>query len=121
MAVTLTDAEPRPRWPRPGVIDPARCYVSYHPPADELVVSFGGTPVPKYVNPIEAPEADDLGIMVGMNDDESSTGEVVGLLVMPLLVGAVRRHPGWAAIALGRSIRLRRRPGVPGGAHRLPC
>ena len=79
MAVTVTSAESRPRWPRPGGIDPARCSVSYDPPADELVVYFGGTLVPKYVNPIDAPEADDLGLMVGMNEDESSTGEVIGL------------------------------------------
>jgi hypothetical protein len=99
MAVTHLDARPRPRWPARSSLDLASAYVSYDPPADELIVYFGGKPVPKYVSPIDSPGDDFAAVMVGVHGDESSTGEVVGVHVMPLLVGAVQTHPTWAVLA----------------------
>ena len=39
--------------------------------------------------------------MLGLNNDESSTEEVVGIQVIPLLLGAVEDRPEWAALAWG--------------------
>ncbi len=91
--------DPRPRWPTEP-IDVARVDFQYNPPADELTLFFDGRPLPSYCDPIDAPEGD-VAIMVGMNEDESSTGEIVGVQVLPLLVGAVNSYPGWATLARG--------------------
>ena len=107
MAVTTHDAgaapdlsaDPRPRWPA-GPIDPTAIDLDYDPPADELTLYFGGKPVPAFGDPLDAPGTG-VALLVGMNEDETSTGEVVGIQVMPLLVGAVKAHPGWATLAWG--------------------
>ena len=102
MAVTEADLDPvpfpAPWWPAEP-IDPTRAYVDYGAVADELVVYFGDGPAPSYSAPLDVPGFEDVAVMVDLRQDESSTGEVVGIHVMPLLAGAVRDHPGWAALA----------------------
>ena len=99
MAVTRSETLLGPRWPALDAIDPARADVSYDALADELVVYFGGRPISNYVSPIDSPGNDFAAVMVGVNEDESDVGEVVGVHVMPLLVGAVQDHPSWATLA----------------------
>ena len=100
MAVNIEHAstDARPRWPAEP-IDPTRVDVDYDVPADELTLFFGGRPVPSVCDPFEAPGFEDVAIMVGENEDDSSTREVVGIQVIPLLLGAVRDRPEWAALA----------------------
>ena len=92
MAVIVRNAPPAPRWPA-ETGDPARAYVAYDAPADELVVYFEGRPRGGVCDPIDA-----LGGDVALIYDDE-TLEVVGVQVMPLLVGAVMNHPRWATIA----------------------
>jgi len=101
MAVTAAEALPRPAWPVPDTLDTAPMYVHYDPLADELLVYFGGRPVPKYVSPIGAPAGDYAAVLVGMDENDDPSAEIVGLHVMPLLVGAVQKHPKWAILAWG--------------------
>lgn len=100
MAVSTPPALSAPRWPDDR-IDPARVDVDYDPPSDELTLYFGGKPVPSVVDPIDSPGRDYVAVMIGLNDDESSPNEIVGIQVMPLLVGAVQQHPDWAVLAWG--------------------
>lgn len=87
-----------PTWPRQPV-DPDRCYVSYHPPADELVVFFDGKPVPSYSNPLAA-FAEHVAVMVDLAPDwASSTGEIVGIQGIPFVAGLLPDHPAWAPLA----------------------
>ncbi len=95
MAVTV-HVDPTPRWQ--DVVDPTVAYVRYDRVADELVVYFGGAPVPKYSDPIDAPGSDDVMVMVGMNADRTSTGEVVGIHIYPFRAGALVDHPEWRAL-----------------------
>jgi len=86
-----------PTWPRQPV-DPDRCYVSYHPPADELVVFFGGKPVPSYSAPIPA-FGEHVAVMVDLAPDwASSTGEIVGIQGIPFVGGALPDHPEWSSL-----------------------
>lgn len=94
------DAHARPTWPTEP-IDPAGVDLDYNAPADELTLFFGGRPVPSYCDPFDVEGFEDVAIMVGMGDDDSTAGEVVGIQVIPLLVGAVRDHPRWATLAWG--------------------
>lgn len=101
MAITRTGpvAGPwaAPTWPsRP--VDPDRCYVSYHPPADELVVFFDGKPVPSYSDPIAA-FGEHVAVMVDLAPDwASSTGEIVGIQGVPFVAGALSDHPEWSPL-----------------------
>jgi hypothetical protein len=96
----LPVAEIRPRWPAEP-IDPAGVDLDYNGPADELTLFFGGRPVPSYCDPFDVEGFEDVAIMVGMDGDDASPGEVVGIQVIPLLLGAVRDHPRWATLAWG--------------------
>jgi hypothetical protein len=98
MAISDPTVDVRPRWPD-GLPDPLRVHVSYYPPADEFLVYFAERPVPSYSDALNGPGYDDVAVMVGMHPDESSTGEVVGIQVIPLLLGAVRDRPEWATLA----------------------
>jgi hypothetical protein len=93
----VTDRPGAPRWPT--VIDPTTAYVYYHIPADELLVYFGGKPVPKVSDPLDAPGYDDVAIMLGVGADDEETGEIVGVQVIPMLLGAVQEQPAWAVLA----------------------
>lgn len=96
MAVTHPDAV-KPRWP--DVIDPGAVDLDYEPFVDELTLFFGGPPVPSYSDLIQAPEGDDVMVMVGIDEADESTGEVVGIHVYPLAAGALVDHPEWRALA----------------------
>ena len=100
MAVTnpAVDAPSRPRWPS-DPFDPDRARVSYDVVADELVIHFGGVAVPAVSELIDAPDVDDAAVLVGLGPNGEDTGEVVGIHVYPLLVGAVQARPRWARIA----------------------
>jgi hypothetical protein len=86
-----------PRWPT--VIDPTVAWVDYNIPADEFLVYFGGKPVPKVSDPLDAPGYDDVAIMLGVAADDEETGEIVGVQVIPMLLGAVQEQPAWAVLA----------------------
>jgi hypothetical protein len=92
-----TDNSRVPRWP--AVIDPTAAYVDYNIPADEFLVYFGGKPVPKLSDPLDAPGFDDVAIMLGVGADGEETGEIVGIQVIPMLLGAVQEQPTWAVLA----------------------
>lgn len=71
-------------------IDPSGSYVAYDPAADELLVYFGGRPVPAYAAPLADPGLVPVSLMV---DEES--GAVVGIQVSPLLAHARHLPPAW--------------------------
>lgn len=101
MAVTVPGAVARPEWPGPGVIDPSQIDVHFDPLADEFLVYFAGKPVPSFSDPFHVDGFEDVAILIDLQSDDSSTNEVVGIQVMPLLVGAVQKHPEWAVLAWG--------------------
>jgi hypothetical protein len=92
-----TDNSRVPRWPT--AIDPATADVSYEVPADEFLVYFGGKPVPAVSDPLDAPGFEDVAIMLGVDADDEETDEIVGVQVIPMLLGAVQDQPAWAALA----------------------
>lgn len=98
MALTRTATAARPRWPG-APFDPARAYAHYGVAADELVVYFGEQPVPSFVDAIDAPDVDGLGLLVEENGDVTCAEEVVGVHVYPLLFSAVQGRPEWARLA----------------------
>ncbi|MBA3416224.1 MAG: hypothetical protein H0U10_13465 [Chloroflexia bacterium] len=88
----------RPRWPeRP--FDVARAYLHYGAVADELRLWFDPEPTGWFSDLIDAPEGDDVAVMVGMDSEYQSTDEVVGIHVYPLLAGAARHRPHWRRLA----------------------
>jgi len=86
-----------PRWPT--VIDPTIAHVSYDVPADEFLVYFAGKPVPKVSDALDAPGFEDVAIMLGVGADDEDTGEIVGVHVIPMLLGAIQEQPAWAILA----------------------
>jgi hypothetical protein len=86
-----------PRWPT--AVDPTVAYVDYNIPADEFLVYFGGKPVPKVSDPLDAPGFEDVAIMLGIGTDDQETDEIVGVQVIPMLLGAVQEQPAWAVLA----------------------
>jgi len=86
-----------PRWPT--AIDPTTADVSYDVPADEFLVYFGGKPVPAVSDPLDAPGFEDVAIMLGLGADDEATDEIVGVQVIPMLLGAVQEQPAWAVLA----------------------
>lgn len=90
----MADPWGAPVWPRQPV-DPDRCYVSYHPPADELVVFFDGKPVPPYSDPSSA-FGEHVAVMVDLAPDwASSIGAIVGIHGIPFVGGALPDYPAW--------------------------
>lgn len=87
-----------PMWPTEP-IDPTVAYVSYDVPADEFLVYFGGKPVPAISDPLAAPGFEGVAIMLGVGEDDESTEEIVGVQVIPMLLGAVQEKPEWAVLA----------------------
>jgi hypothetical protein len=92
-----TDNHGIPCWP--AAVDPAVAWVDYDVPADEFLVYFGGKPVPAVSDPLDAPGFDDVAIMLGVGADDDETGEIVGIQVIPMLLGAVQEQPAWAVLA----------------------
>lgn len=98
MAVKHPTTVRTPRWPTEPV-DPALVWVDYDVPADEFLVYFGGKPVPKVCDPLDAPGFGDVAIMIGLDADNEETDEIVGVQVIPMLLGAVQDQPQWAILA----------------------
>jgi hypothetical protein len=92
-----TDNHGVPHWP--AAIDPATAHVDYDVPADEFLVYFGGKPVPAVSDPLDAPGFEDVAIMLGVGADDESTDDIVGVQVIPMLLGAVQEQPAWAVLA----------------------
>ena len=86
-----------PRWP--AAVNPALAYVAYDVPADEFLVYFRGRPVPAVSDPLDAPGFGDVAIMFGVGTDDEATDEIVGVQVIPMLLGAVQEQPAWAVLA----------------------
>jgi hypothetical protein len=86
-----------PRWPAEA-FDPGVAWVDYDVRADEFLVYFGGKPVPAISDPLDAPGFDDVAIMFALADDDEITDEIVGVQVIPMLLGAVPEQPSWAIL-----------------------
>ena len=93
MAVSASATGAAPRWPS-DPIDPARVDVDYYPPADEPTVYFPDRPRGGVCDSISVPGFDDVAVI-----HDHGSGEVVGVQVIPLLLGAVKDQPEWAALA----------------------
>jgi hypothetical protein len=92
-----TDNHSVPRWP--AAIDPATAHVDFDVLADEFLVFFGGKPVPAVSDPLVAPGFEDVAIMFGVGADDEATDDIVGVQVIPMLLGAVQEQPAWAVLA----------------------
>jgi hypothetical protein len=97
VAVSNLDTATTPRWPAEP-IDPTVAWVDYDPLADEFLVYFGGKPVPAMSDPLDGPGFEDVAIMVGLGENGESTDAIVGVQVIPMLLGAVQDQPHWAAL-----------------------
>ena len=80
-------------------IDPSVAWVDYYAPADEFLVYFGGKPVPKISDSLNAPGFEDVAIMFRLGADDEATDEIVGIHVIPMLLGSVQEQPHWAILA----------------------
>jgi hypothetical protein len=80
-------------------VDPSVAWIDYDIPADEFLVYFGDAPVPAASDPLDAPGFEDVAILVGLGPDDETTDQIVGVQVIPMLLGAVRAQPAWAALA----------------------
>ena len=98
MAVKHPNTTRAPRWPNEPV-DPALAYVAYDVPADEFLVYFGGKPVPAISSPLDAPGFEDTAVRFALGADDKATDEIVGIQVIPMLLGAVQEQPSWAVLA----------------------
>ena len=97
MAVRTRDSVLAPHWPTTPV-DPALAWVDYSVVADEFLVYLGGKPVPSVSDPLNAPGFRGAAIMLGSGDDDEATDEIVGVQVIPMLLGAVPEQPNWAIL-----------------------
>jgi hypothetical protein len=97
MAVSNPGAATAPRWPV-SPIDSEAAWVDYDVRADEFLVFFGGNPVPAVSDPLEGPGFEDVAIMVGLGPDDEETGEIVGIQVIPMMLGAIKDQPDWAPL-----------------------
>jgi hypothetical protein len=87
-----------PTWPVESV-DPGIAWIDYDVVADEFLVYFGGRPVPAISSLLDGPGFEDVAIMIGLDHDGRQTGEIVGVHVIPMLLGAVQDKPAWAVLA----------------------
>lgn len=94
----IADVPVRPRWPTQP-FDPARANLLYSPLADELVLYFSDRNSPHYVDFIDAPGFGDAAVLIGVDEDDEETGEIVGVQVDLLVSHASRRRPAWRALA----------------------
>jgi len=96
--MTIVDAPVRPRWPsRP--FDPARASLFCSSLADELVLYFEDRNSPHYVDFIDAPGLSDAATLIGVDEDDEETGEIVGVQVDLLLARAANLRPAWRVLA----------------------
>jgi hypothetical protein len=92
VAVKHPNTTRAPRWPDEPV-DPENAWVNYFVPADEFLVYFGGKPVPTISSPLNALGFRGAAVMLGVGADDKSTDEIVGVQVIPMLLGAVQEQP----------------------------
>jgi hypothetical protein len=97
MAVSNPGTATIPRWPA-DPISPEAVRVSYDVPADEFLVHFRGESVPAVSDPLDGPGFEDVAIMIGIGPDDEETDEIVGVQVIPMLLGAVPEQPQWAVL-----------------------
>ncbi len=95
--MSTTETIHAPRWPAEPV-DPGGAWISYDVIADEFVVYFAGKPVPKVSDPLNAPGFRNVAIMIGLGTEDEETDEIVGVHVIPMLLGAVQDQPTWAIL-----------------------
>jgi hypothetical protein len=86
-----------PSWPTEP-IDPEAVRVSYDVPADEFLVHFRGKSVPAVSDPFDAPGFPHVAVMFGLGPDDEETGEIVGVHVIPMMLGTIPERPEWAAL-----------------------
>lgn len=86
--MSIPDTQNPPRWPATPV-DLGIAWVDYDVRADELLIYFGGKPVPAISDPLDAPGIRSVSIMLGVGADDEATDEIVGVQVIPMLLGAV--------------------------------
>jgi hypothetical protein len=87
-----------PRWPT-APFDPSLAWVDYDVGADEFLIFFGGKPVPAISDIlVDAPGFNDVAVMLALDKDRRSTDEIVGVQVIPMLLGAVQEQPHWAIL-----------------------
>jgi hypothetical protein len=56
-------------------------------------------PVPAISDPLNAPGFRGVAVMFGLGEDREATDEIVGVQVIPMLLGAVQEQPHWAILA----------------------
>lgn len=95
--MTTTETLLAPSWPAKP-IDPGVVWLDYDVRADEFLVYFGGRPVPAISDPLDAPGFEDTAIMLAVGPDDEATDEIVGIQVIPMLLGGVQDHPDWAIL-----------------------
>jgi hypothetical protein len=88
----------KPVWPA-HPIDPGTARVIYYVPADEFLVYFDGESVPKISDSLDAPGLEDVAIMIASGPEGELTDQIVGVQVIPMLLGAVQEQPHWAVLA----------------------
>jgi hypothetical protein len=86
-----------PRWPAEP-IDPELAWVDYDVRADEFLIYFGGKPVPAISDPIDAPGFPHVAVMFGVGPDDEETYEIVGVQVIPMMLGTIQEQPEWAVL-----------------------
>jgi hypothetical protein len=86
-----------PQWPTEP-IDPDVAWVDYDVRADEFLVYFGGKPVPAISDPFDAPGFPHVAIMLGVGPDDEETDEIVGIHVIPMMLGTIQEQPDWALL-----------------------
>jgi hypothetical protein len=98
VAVKQSNTKRAPRWPNEPV-NPEVAWIDYDVPADEFLVFFGGKPVPAISSPLNAPGFRGAAVMFGVGADDEASDEIVGVQVIPMLLGAVQEQPAWAVLA----------------------
>lgn len=96
--MNATETISAPCWPAKP-IDTGIAWVDYDVIADEFLVYFGGRPVPAVSDPLNAPGFSGVAVMIGLDENNNSTDEIVGVQVIPMLLGAVPDQPHWSALA----------------------
>jgi hypothetical protein len=86
-----------PRWPTEP-IDPETVRVSYDVRADEFLVHFRGKSVPAVSDPFDAPGFPHVAVMFGIGPDDEDTDEIVGVHVIPMMLGTIQQRPDWAVL-----------------------
>lgn len=86
-----------PPWPTEA-IDTGVAWVDYAVVPDEFLVYFGGQPVPAVSSSLDAPGFEDVAVMFALGAGDETTDEIVGVHVIPMMVGALREQPQWAKL-----------------------